>query len=118
MINMETEGDVQVPSLHPFIKHWKKLRKTLGETQAWMPYDRSLPEVKTTEFSSHFMETKDKAALFKGYQACLFSSRVGGSFYIVDYRNAAWRNVPVKLPECNALNTEYIKHHIHVMSVF
>lgn len=56
------------------------------------------------------METKDKAALFKGYQACLFSTRVGGSFYIVDYRKAAWWNVPVKLPECNALNMEEFPH--------
>lgn len=84
-------------------KVWRNFWWDPGVDASWQ---WSLPEAKMTAFSPHFVEPKDKAALFKGYQACLFSSRVGGSFYIVDCRKAAWRNVPVKLPECTALNME------------
>lgn len=52
------------------------------------------------------IETKDKAALFKGYMAGLFSSQDGTSLHITDWRNAAWWNVPVKLGECDALKKE------------
>lgn len=52
------------------------------------------------------METKDKAVLFKGYMAGLFSSQDGTSLHITDWRNAAWWNVPVKLGECDALKKE------------
>lgn len=54
------------------------------------------------------METKDKATLFKGYMAGLFSSQDGTSLQITDWRNTAWWNVPVKLGECNTLKKEAI----------
>lgn len=125
MINMETEGNVQCPLFTLLSNSEKSLEKRLAKSRHWCLMTAwSLPEVTIRSSLSRFMEPKDKAALFKGYQACLFSSRVGGSFYIVDYRNAAWWNVPVKLPECTALNTEEFPHdqtshscHEHLLKV-
>lgn len=83
-------------------------REIWGIDALWQSQD--LLKLKWLNFVSHFTEPKDKATLFKGYLACLFSSHDGASFYIVDWRNAAWWNVPVKLPECNALNMEEFPH--------